>query len=81
MEALSDRLSSSRRQTGVSDDLLARLNHYERTIPGVHLAWGPNNQSESYRRFLSYIFHRLQRTRESVTPLQRTAMPRNSSRI
>src|SRR5579862_5952702 len=67
VEALSDRLSSSRRQTGVADDLLARLHHYERTIPGVHLAWGPNNQSESYRRFLSYIFHRLLRTRESVT--------------
>lgn len=66
VEALSDRLSSSRRQTGVSEDLLARLHQYERSIPGVHLAWGPNNQSESYRRFLSYIFHRLQRTREAV---------------
>jgi len=66
VESLSDRLSSSRRQTGISDELLARLTHYERTIPGVHLAWGPNNQSESYRRFLSYIFHRLQRSREAV---------------
>ncbi|HYM76101.1 MAG TPA: phosphoenolpyruvate carboxylase [Candidatus Dormibacteraeota bacterium] len=66
VEALSDRLSSSRRQTQVSEDLLARLLEYERTIPGVHLAWGPNNQSESYRRFLSYIFHRLQRSRDAV---------------
>ncbi|HLZ40639.1 MAG TPA: phosphoenolpyruvate carboxylase [Candidatus Sulfotelmatobacter sp.] len=66
VEALSDRLSSSRRQTRVSEDLLARLHHYERSISGVHLAWGPNNQSESYRRFLSYIFHRLQRTHEAV---------------
>jgi len=66
VEALSDRLSSSRRQTAISPDLLARLAHYERTIPGVHMAWGPNNQVESYRRFLSYIFSRLQRTRESV---------------
>jgi len=66
VEALSDRLSSSRRQVAISDDLLARLKHYERTIPGVHLAWGPNNQAESYRRFLSYMFHRLQRTREAV---------------
>src|SRR6266516_1912614 len=32
VEALSDRLSSSRRQTQVSEDLLARLKHYERTI-------------------------------------------------
>ena len=66
VEALSDRLSSSRRQTGVSAELLSRLHHYERGIPGVHLAWGPNNQSESYRRFLSYMFHRLQRTRAAV---------------
>jgi len=66
VEALSDRLSSSRRQTAISDDLLARLRHYERTIPGVHLAWGPHNQTESYRRFLSYIFHKLQQTRQAV---------------
>jgi phosphoenolpyruvate carboxylase len=66
VEALSDRLSSSRRQTSVSEELLARLRQYERTIPGVHLAWGPDNQAESYRRFLSYMFHRLQRTREGV---------------
>ena len=60
VDALSDRLSASRRQTGVSEELLTRLKHYERTIPGVHLAWGPNNQVESYRRFLSYVFHKLQ---------------------
>jgi phosphoenolpyruvate carboxylase len=66
VEALSDRLSSSRRQTSVSEELLARLRHYERTIPGVHLAWGPDNQAESYRRFLSYMFHRLQRTRDGA---------------
>jgi phosphoenolpyruvate carboxylase len=66
VEALSDRLSSSRRQAAISEDLLARLNDYERMIPGVHLAWGPHNQAESYRRFLSYLFHKLQRTREAV---------------
>jgi len=66
VESLSDRLSSSRRQTAVSSELLSRLKHYERTIEGVHLAWGPNNQSESYRRFLSYMFHRLQQSREAV---------------
>jgi phosphoenolpyruvate carboxylase len=64
VEALSDRLSSSRRQTPVSEELLARLRHFERTITGVHLAWGPDNQAETYRRFLSYMFHRLQRTRD-----------------
>src|SRR4029077_8693419 len=67
VEALSDRLSSSRRQIGVSADLLVRLAHYQSTIPGVHLAWGPNNTSESYRRFFSYIFHKLQETRQGVT--------------
>src|ERR1700722_10962979 len=66
VEALSDRLSSSRRQVEVSEELLARLAHYERTIPGVHLAWGPQNNTESYRRFLSYMFHRLGQTREAV---------------
>ncbi len=66
VEALSDRLSSSRRQTNVAPELRARLKHYERTIAGVHLAWGPHNTTESYRRFLSYMFHKLQLTRESA---------------
>jgi phosphoenolpyruvate carboxylase len=66
VEALSDRLSSSRRQTNVSAELLSRLAHYESTMPGVHLAWGPHNTTESYRRFLSFIFHRLRQSRESV---------------
>jgi phosphoenolpyruvate carboxylase len=64
VEALSDRLSSSLRQVGASEEMLARLAHYERTIPGVHLAWGPHNTTESYRRFLSYVFHKLQQTRQ-----------------
>ena len=66
VESLSDRLSSSRRQTGVSEELLSRLQHYENTIAGVHLAWGPHNTTESYRRFLSYMFHKLQQSRESA---------------
>ncbi len=65
VEALSDRLSSSRRQTQISAGLLLRLSDYERKIPGVHLAWGPDNQAESYRRFLSYMFHRLQLSRDA----------------
>src|SRR5581483_2966432 len=60
VEALSDRLSASRRQTGISEELLAQLQRYEQTIPGVHLAWGPQNHAESYRRLCSYMFHRLQ---------------------
>jgi phosphoenolpyruvate carboxylase len=65
VQSLSDRLSSSRRQAGISPELLAQLAQYERTIPGVHLAWGENS-AESYRRFLSYIFHKLQKTRDSA---------------
>jgi len=64
VEALSDRLSSSKRQTDISEELLARLKLYEQTIPGVHLAWGPDNQVESYRRLLSYMFHKLQQSRD-----------------
>jgi len=66
VESLSDRLSSSLRQTGVSKELLSRLKHYERTVADVHLAWGPHNTTETYRRFLSYMFHRLQCSREAV---------------
>jgi phosphoenolpyruvate carboxylase len=66
VESISDRLSSSSRQTGVSQELLSRLQHYERTVAGVHLAWGPHNTTESYRRFLSYMFHRLQQSRKAV---------------
>jgi phosphoenolpyruvate carboxylase len=66
VEALSDRLSSSRRQTSVSKDLLSRLAQYERSFPNVPIAWGPNNTSESYRRFISYIFHRLELSRERI---------------
>src|SRR4029077_12160812 len=46
----------------ISEELLNRLKHYEKTIPGVHLAWGPHNYAESYRRVLSYMFHKLQHT-------------------
>ena len=66
VESLSDRLSSSLRQTGVSKELLSRLKHYERTVAGVHLAWGPHNTTETYRRLLSYMFHKLQCSREAV---------------
>jgi phosphoenolpyruvate carboxylase len=66
VESLSDRLSSSHRQANVSEELLSRLKLYERTIAGVHLAWGAHNTTESYRRFLSYMFHKLQQSRLAV---------------
>jgi len=66
VEALSDRLSSSRRQTEVGTELLSRLEHYERMLPHVHFAWGGENKGESCRRFLAYVFHRLQQSREGA---------------
>ena len=65
IELLSDRLSSSQRQTPAAKELLAQLNQYQRDFPDVHFAWGGHNQSEAYRRFLAYIFHRLQQSREA----------------
>jgi phosphoenolpyruvate carboxylase len=65
IEALSDRLSSSRRQIGISDELIAGLREYEHMIAGVRLAWG-DNRAETYRRFCSYVFHKLQQSREAL---------------
>ena len=66
VEALSDRLSSSLRLEGSSQELLARLAEYERDMPGTHILWGQHNTTESYRRFLSYVLHRLRKNRESA---------------
>ena len=67
VESLSDRLSSSRRQTGVSEELLSRLKHYERTIARRASGVGcRTTRPRAYRRFLSYMFHKLQQSREAV---------------
>ena len=63
VEALSDRLSSSLRQVAASKQLLARLAEYENTIAGAAMLWGPNNRTEAYRRFLSYVLNKLGHTR------------------
>jgi phosphoenolpyruvate carboxylase len=59
IESLSDRLSSSLRLVGSSEEMLSRLANYERELPGVDIRWGKHNPTESYRRFLSYVLHRL----------------------
>jgi len=66
VEFLSDCLSSSSRQAGASEEILARLSQYERSMPGAIMLWGPGNTVEQYRRFLSYVVHRLQRSREGL---------------
>jgi phosphoenolpyruvate carboxylase len=64
VEAVSDRLSSSLRQVAASPEMLARLEHYERTLSDVRFLWGERNLCESYRRFLSFVLHRLGQSRE-----------------
>jgi|CZKJ01.1.fsa_nt_gi phosphoenolpyruvate carboxylase len=64
VEFLSDCLSSSSRQAGASAEILSRLAQYERSMPGTSMLWGPGNTVEHYRRFLSYLVHRLQRSQE-----------------
>jgi phosphoenolpyruvate carboxylase len=64
VEFLSDCLSSSARQTKASEEIVARLAQYARSMPNVSMAWGPGNTVEHYRRFLSYVFNRLQRSRQ-----------------
>ncbi len=66
VEFLSDCLSSSSRQTAASEELLLRLTQYRGSITGAAMLWGPDNTVEVYRRFLSYVLHRLQRSRESA---------------
>jgi len=70
VKALSDSLSSSLRQAGAAEAMLSRLADYERTMPGVHLLWGEQNKAEGYRRFLSYVVHRLQPGGERSTDSQ-----------
>jgi phosphoenolpyruvate carboxylase len=67
IKALSDSLSASLRQAGADKEMLSRLAEYERTLQGVHLLWGEQNKTESYRRFLSYVLHRLQPGGETAT--------------
>jgi phosphoenolpyruvate carboxylase len=64
VEFLSDCLSSSLQQVGASSEILARLAQFKGQLPDASMLWGPSNTVELYRRFLSYVLFRLQRTRE-----------------
>src|SRR5208282_4643355 len=64
VDFLSDCLSSSVRQAGVSAEIVSRLAQYKGSLPGAIMRWGPGNTTELYRRFLSYVVYRLQRSRE-----------------
>ena len=67
VEFLSDCLSSSLRQVGVSAEIVSRLAQYKGSMPAASMLWGPGNTVEHYRRFLSYVLHRLQRSREGLS--------------
>jgi phosphoenolpyruvate carboxylase len=64
VEFLSDCLSSSLQQVGASSEILARLAQFKGQLPDASMLWGPSNTVELYRRFLSYVLYRLQRSRE-----------------
>ena len=64
VEFLSDCLSSSLRQAQASAEIVSRLAQYKGSLPGASMLWGPGNTAELYRRFLSYVVYRLQRSRE-----------------
>jgi len=64
VEFLSDCLSSSSQQVGASSEILARLAQFKGQLPNASMLWGPSNTVELYRRFLSYVLYRLQRSRE-----------------
>src|SRR5580698_9511232 len=66
VEFLSDCLSSSSRQARASEEILSQLAQYERSMPGAKMLWGLENSVEHYRRFLSYVVHRLQRSLEGL---------------
>ncbi len=64
VEFLSDCLSSSVRQAAFRRRFVSRLAQYKGSLPGAAMLWGPGNTTELYRRFLSYLLYRLQRSRE-----------------
>ncbi|HYK88670.1 MAG TPA: phosphoenolpyruvate carboxylase [Acidobacteriota bacterium] len=63
-DVLADRLSSSARQTGVSNLLRARLADYQSSIADPHAGWGTQSSVELYRRFVAYVRRRLLYTLE-----------------
>jgi phosphoenolpyruvate carboxylase len=67
VEFLSDCLSSSSQQVSASAEILSRLAQYKGSMPEASMLWGAGNTVELYRRFLSYMIYRLQRSREGLT--------------
>jgi phosphoenolpyruvate carboxylase len=67
VEFLSDCLSSSSRQVRACEEIVSRLAQYKGSMPEALMLWGAGNAVELYRRFLSYVVYRLQRSREGTS--------------
>jgi phosphoenolpyruvate carboxylase len=67
VEFLSDCLSSSLRQAAASAEVVSRLAQYKGSMPNAPMRWGSGNTAELYRRLLSYMVYRLQRSLEGAS--------------
>ena len=70
VEAISDRLSSSQRQVGVAEELLSHLEREKQRFRDVGFPWGQQNTSETYRRFLAYVLHKLRQSLKQHSPAE-----------
>jgi phosphoenolpyruvate carboxylase len=57
-------ISASVRQVGISEALRRKLSDYESRLENVEFRWAAQAEIELYRRFLGYVFRRLQSTRQ-----------------
>jgi phosphoenolpyruvate carboxylase len=57
-------ISASIRQAGISEALRKKLSDYESRLENVEFRWASQAEIELYRRFLGYVFRRLQSTRQ-----------------
>jgi phosphoenolpyruvate carboxylase len=64
LEELTERLSASTLQAGVSDELRGALDEYARTIPTLDPRPESRSTAEVYRRFLGYVGGRLRAARD-----------------
>ena len=61
-------ISASVRQAGISEALRKKLSDYESRLENVEFRWAAQAEIELYRRFLGYVFRRLQSTRKGSSP-------------
>ncbi len=64
VDALTERLSLSEHQIGVSEGLLSRLGEYKSQSEDVEFPWATQAPKEVYRRFLGYVVRKLRYNRD-----------------